>query len=38
MGGCFRANMFGIDRFLDTVHDIVVDAVFNEGRAILGSK
>jgi hypothetical protein len=38
MGGCFRANMFGIDRFLGTVHDIVVDAVFDEGSAILDSK
>ena len=38
MGGCFRADMLGIDRFLDTVHDIVVDAIFNERSAILDSE
>ncbi len=38
MGGCFRANMFGVDRLPDTVHDMVVDAVFDEGSAILDSK
>src|SRR5208282_5746806 len=38
MGGCFRANLFGIDRSLDTVHDMVVDPVFDEGGEILNSK
>src|ERR1700687_4768727 len=38
MGGSFRANMFEIDRFLDTVHDIVVDSVFDEASEILDSK
>jgi len=32
VGGCFRTNLFEIDRFLGTVHDIVVDAVFEKAE------
>src|SRR5437879_7882073 len=38
MSRCFRANMVGIDRLLGTFHNVVVDAVFHEGRPIPGSK
>src|ERR1700688_3796134 len=38
MGGSFRANMFGVDRFTDTVHDMVVDPVLDEASEILNSK
>src|SRR5579859_1900252 len=38
MGGCLRANKFGVDRFLDTVHDMVVNPVFDEASEILNSK
>src|ERR1700722_7511522 len=38
MGGCFGANMFGVDRFLGTLHDMVVDPVFDEASEILNSK
>src|SRR5246500_3798241 len=38
MGGSFRANVFGIDCFLDTVNDMIVDPVFDEASDILNSK
>jgi hypothetical protein len=38
MSGCFRPNLSGVDRLLDTVHDMVVDAVFDERNVILDSK
>src|SRR5579864_6053065 len=38
MCGCFRPNKFGIDCFLYTVHDTVVDPVLDEASDILNSK
>src|SRR4029077_16769343 len=38
MGGSFGANTFGIDRFFDTVNDMIVDPVFDEASEILNPK
>ncbi len=35
---CFRAGVFGIHRFFGPMHDVVVNAVFYVGRAVLDSK
>ncbi len=38
MSCCFCASMLRIDRFLGAVYDVVVDAVFDVGSAVLDSK